>query len=260
MKKIPLVLALSWIIGSNLFTVSVGRLGLRAYEKYRYRQAHDPHFYLKRLIQTGPQKEALNSRYLAELMHISADRPTPLAYFNPKKATQRLKNSWVIKEASVKVLEPDTLYVDYVVRQPVALLADFENTALDEEGVPFPLKPFFTAKQLPEIYLGISSVQWSVPLKGKQMETAFSLLKATTKLPFEVKKIDVASLLAPSLGKREIVLVIQDTGFTRILRLPSKTYTQALSNYLELREKLPSDPLIVDLRLDNLGYTKKLVF
>jgi cell division septal protein FtsQ len=100
-------------------------------------------------VQTGPQKEILTTTYLAELINIAADPPTPIAYFNPQLAEKRLLASPVIKEAKVELIEPDTIYIDYTVRQPWALLRDFENTAIDEFGYPFPISPFSPPKNLP---------------------------------------------------------------------------------------------------------------
>jgi len=255
--KLPFAYALTWIVGSALFFTGFSHLFLKSYARKQYQRKHSPHYYLSRIVQTGPQKEMLSTTYLAELIHIAADPPTPIAYFDPVLAKRRLLTSPVIKEAQVELIEPDTIYIDYTVRQPCAMLDDFENTAIDEAGFPFPLFPFFPPKNLPHIYLGETQIQWTQPLIDKKWQLAFEILKFSSKLPFTLKRIDVEKAFADSLGTRGIVLTIEDERFTRILRLNTKEYEQNLGNYLELRKELPQKPYTIDLRLSQLAFLKE---
>lgn len=256
-RKLPLVYALMWIVGSSLFFTGTSHLILKSYSKKQYLRKHSPEYYLSRIVQTGPQREMLSTTYLAELIQIAADPPTCIAYFNPHIAEKRLLFSPVIKQASVKLIEPDTIYIDYTVRQPWAILDDFENTAIDEQGYPFPLSPFFSPKNLPKIYLGQTQVKWNYPITDKKLSLAFSLLECSSKLPFILKKIDVEKAFADTLGARGIVLVIEDDNFPRTLRLSTKDYAQNLVNYLELRKELPQKPYTIDLRLSQLAFLKE---
>jgi hypothetical protein len=256
-KKLPLANALMWIIGSALFCTGIFHLVLKSYLKKQYQKKHSPHYYLSRIVQTGPQRDMLSTTYLAELMCIAADPPTPIAYFNPSVAKKRLLSSPVIREASVKLIEPDTIYIDYTVRQPYAILDDFENTAIDEAGYPFPLFPFFSPKTLPRIYLGGAQIKWNTPILDKKLSLAFSILKFSSQFPFTLKRIDVEQAFADTLGIRGIVLIIEDDGFRRILRLSTKEYEQNLGNYLELRKELPEKAYTIDLRLSQLAFLKE---
>ena len=145
--RLSLVQSLLWIVGSTLFITGGTYKALKFYHNQHKSSAH---YFLCRIVQTGPQREALKTTYLAELMRISADRPVAVAAFDPAAAEKRLRYSPVIKEAEVKLIDPDTIYVDYTVRQPLAWLYDFENVALDEEGVPFPVSPFSLPKSFPK--------------------------------------------------------------------------------------------------------------
>lgn len=256
-KKLPLVEALMWIVGSCLISTGVFHLCLKSYTREQYLRKYSPKYCLSRIVQTGPQKEVLSTTYLAELMAVAKDPPTQVADFNPKYAQKKLLLSPVIKEAFVKVIEPDTIYVDYTVRDPVAILDDFENTALDEESICFPLFPFFSPKKLPHIRLGISHIQWKEPILDQKLTLAFSILKFSSKLPFTLKTIDVEQAFAQTLGTRGIVMIIEDEGFERILRLNTKEYEQNLSNYLQLREEMPQKPYTIDLRLSQLAFLKE---
>jgi hypothetical protein len=249
-----LVQSLTWVIGSALLITGGTYKGLKIYHRQHRTTAQT---YLCRIVQTGPQREALKTTYLAELMGISADRPVTVAAFDPLLARKRLLSSPLIKEAKVKLTAPDTVYVDYTVRQPVAWLYDFDNIALDEEGYPFPVSPFFSPKKLPEIYLGIRNFYWGRPLKVRNAELALTILQLLNRLSLQVKRLDVSKAFQPSLGRREVVLILDEQGFTKALRLTPKNIAQELGNYLELRPKLPPTAQIIDLRIPQLAFIEK---
>ena len=252
--KLSLVQSLMWIVGSTLFITGGTHKTLKWYQNKHKSTSHD---YLCRIVQTGPQREALKTTYLAELMRISADRPVTVSSFDLMAAQKRLLYSPVIKEAKVKLIEPDTIYVDYTVRQPLAWLYDFENIALDEEGVPFPVSPFFSPKKLPEVYLGIRNFYWNRPLKERNAQLALTILQLLSRLSLNVKRLDVSKAFLPSLGRREVVLVLDEQGFTKALRLTPKNFAQEMGNYLELRTKLPPKPQIIDLRIPQLAFIEE---
>lgn len=248
-----LVQGLAWVIGSALFITGGTYKGIKLY-KSRHPAAVT---YLCRIVQTGPQREALKTTYLAQLLQISADQPMAASSFNRAVAQQRLLSCPLIKEAKVKITAPDTVYVDYTVRQPFALLYDFENIALDDEGYPFPVSPFFTPKKLPELYLGIRNFYWGRPLKEKKAELALMILQLLNRLSLQVKRLDTSKAFEPSLGRREVVLILDEDGFTKTLRLTPKNFAQELGNYLELRPKLPPTAQIIDLRISQLAFIQE---
>ena len=95
---------------------------------------------------------------------------------------------------------------------------------------------------------------------------------------FFVKKIDVSQAYAPSLGKREIVVVLENeiclegegriALSTHFLRLSLKNFIKETSNYLKLREHLLEadkqemaiegaksvKEKVIDLRLSQLAF------
>ena len=93
-----LVQSLTWIVGSALLITGGAYKGI-----HHYRSQHFQTFpvYLCRIVQTGPQREALKTTYLAELMRISADKPVTAASFDPISAQKRLLLCPLIKEAKV---------------------------------------------------------------------------------------------------------------------------------------------------------------
>jgi hypothetical protein len=167
----------------------------------------------------------------------------------------------------VKRLPPNTLYVDYEVRRPIAWIADYQNTAIDRKGYLFPIDPFLSPKQMPEIYLGLppfeaaedsfgrSGGRWRAPLSNRYLTLAFDLLQTFEGSPWReglrLQRIDVSNAFAPSLGRREIVLFTEEeisfkTGeatfvFPKILRLAPKDWNQQLQNFFALRRSMIED-------------------
>jgi len=270
-KRIPLSKALIWIFGSAL--VVNGVAFYLFYPTFFQKERRDPKAFITAIVQTGPESQALNTDYLAELLELSVDAPTPMKAFNVKSATQKLLDSPVIQEASVQLVSPGIVYVDYTMRHPVALLSDYENVAIDATGTLFPFTPFYSPKNLPEIYLGLEEFPgWNMPLEGEKIALVFELLDII-EAPvvcdlFNIKSIDVSNLFDPSIGKREVVLLAEDHLdqylYPRYLRLSSKNYRQELANYLKLREALVEKERsqkateiptkIIDLRIPHLAF------
>lgn len=261
--RLPLSYAISWIIVSTLLCIGGSFAYLKQYVKKKHQKAFSYDHQIRSIIQTGPQKEALKTEYLAEILQISRDIPTSMVFFNEEVAKQRLFSSPLIAQADVKVLKPDALYIDYTIRQPIAWVEDYENVVIDKAGYPFPFYPFLSPKNLPYIYFGLSSfgkksndpdkpvVQWKEAMTGIYVNLAFSLLQLIHELGLShVVRIDLSHAFASSYGKREIVLTVehvivqwrngleQQIVFPHLLRLGTKNYREQLMNYLNLKEEL----------------------
>jgi hypothetical protein len=291
--KLPLSKALFWIGLTVLVFSGSALFGWLYYLHLKDKRASNDQYLIKAIIQTGPHQEALKTVYLAEILGLSVDMPTNLFQLNTKKAEQQLMLSPVIKQAKVTRMPPSTLYIDYAVRQPIMMLYDYHNAAIDSEGYLFPIRPFFTPKRLPELYLGLPAeeYQWNIPLKTPTVELALTLHALLSAPPyqstFRLLRIDVAHAFAESYGRREIILIIEDQfqtetngrkthyHFPRILRMSPDHYQNELKNYLKLREPLatkavkkypPQDienntmkapGLIIDLRIPPLAFMKE---
>jgi hypothetical protein len=221
------------------------------------------------IVQTGVEKEVLKTAYLAELLGLSVDAPSQLYALDLKKASQKILASPLISEVKMKRFPPGTLYIDYTVRKPLALLVDYSNTAIDKQGFLFPVAPFFSPKQLPEIYLGIPPFgaeedamgrkggKWHEPLKNRYFSLALEVLQFLEESylmeGMRIERIDVSNAFAPSLGQREIVLKVEDElaiqderkeiicFFPKLLRLAPKDYKSQLSNFFSLRSSMLDD-------------------
>lgn len=254
-----------------------------SYSFYLSWRAQDPANKIVAILQKSPDKEALKTTYLAELLDLSYDHPKNLFNFNTHEAQKKLLQSPLIKTASVSKIAPGTVYIEYQARKPIAFLGDISNTAIDEEGILFPFKPFFTPKKLPEIYLGLHQMEEETPLflgqapSGRNIELALQILKFLPKEldnNLRVVKIDLSHTHSSSYGQREIVIILENQittvenegGNARptwiYLRLNANDYLSALEHFRELQKSLISgqnkQPQVVDLRIPHYAYLQTL--
>ena len=208
------------------------------------------------IIQTGLDQKALKTDELASLLSLSRDKPTNLYLFDLKAGEKKLRAFPVIKEAFLKRKGPDTLYIDYTLREPLAMVADFENVAVDGEGKLFPFSPFFSPKNLPEVRFGLEKFSgWDKPLVG--FSSILKLIPLLEHYKLKPLLIDVAQIEAPSLGKRQIIVRLEN----HLVRLTPDQYEQQLGNYLEFLNELKLQETetgqtlkVIDLRLPKMAY------
>lgn len=289
-SKIPLKSAIFWILFSVLFVSGSAAAGLFYYRHIRNERFQQPQYNIIAIVQTTPDKERLKTIYLAEILNLSIDNPTNLFRFNAKEAQKTLLGSSFITKAHIKKILPNTIYIDYTLRKPVAYLLDYTNTMIDREGICFPFKPFFTPKKIPEIYLGLNDQQgfiWGEQIKGIKSKLALYLIDfiqenccAETST---LARVDVSNALADSFGQKQIIAIIEDrlekksddkelVVIPQILRLSTDNYRQELANYVALRPELLDKaredsqkmqditPIVVDLRIPELAFISGIGF
>ncbi len=287
MKKspdLPVWQSIFWIVGSALFFSGASHKLIQFYLVKKSKKEIPIIQEVSYIVQTSFQKEALHSDYLAELLELSKDKPTLFKQFNEKEAKKKLLDSPVFQDAIIKKISPDIVYIDYSIRKPVGWALDFLNTVVDKDGYLFPMVPFFSPKKLPEIYLGQDGVQDSClgaepsfkhPLKGKYMDLALRVLEffnGCEKDFFTVQRVDVSLAFFPTLGKKGVVVVLENelrdpqSKSIHFLKLSRLHFSKEIANYLKLRphllevEKervLMGDILkerVIDLRLSQLAF------
>lgn len=234
------------------------------YKSFYDLRAQDPRYYLEAIVQTGPERQALKTTYLAELLSLSIDLPTNLYQLDLKEAKISLLQSPLIKSANLKRVPPNTLYIDYTIRHPLVYLDDFANTALDDEGVLIPFKPFFSPKKLPQVFLGLDEKhEWGERLEDKRWQLALNILtefeKTLASQELNCVCVDVSQAFAESCGKRQIVLTLHENEvFTYLLRLNANHYSQGLKRFALLPKDAlkarKNNPVIIDMRIDKLSF------
>lgn len=222
---------------------------------------HDNQYRITALVQICNQPAPLKTQYLAELLDLSVDKPAHLYRFDLKKAKERLLASPWIKNAEIKKIHPQTLEIDYEMRQPVACLGDYRNAAFDSEGKVIPLEPHFNSKGLPIVYFGekVREGLWGHNLAQEKVKLAMNILEKVRALNERVKFIDVSEAFSESYGQRQVVVALESEPGKRVtLRLNGIDYESGLKRYKKLRqyyqEKGQLYPWIVDLRMEHLGF------
>ncbi|MBN1914885.1 MAG: hypothetical protein JW769_03240 [Parachlamydiales bacterium] len=296
-KKISLQRSFVWI---GLSVIGISGLSYFFYfgwpKIYAYKKSKSQVF-IDTIIQTGLKKQSLPTDYLAELIGLSCDKPTHFYDFDEKEAKKKLLQSPLMDRAEVKKFFPSTVYIDYSLKKPIALLEDYENVAMDAKGYLFPYSPFFAKEDLPKIYLGLPPFgqkegmreggQWVIPLKDSYFDLAKTLVNIIqSQGNFTVTMIDVGQAFSASYGKREIVIGIQSSIileyegtkkqaiFPFYLRLSTRGYAKELGNFLTLHAKIIGDytrqlrastlpdrayfsPKVIDLRLSKVAYIQE---
>ncbi|MBN4066870.1 FtsQ-type POTRA domain-containing protein [Simkania negevensis] len=259
---LPLSKALLYIFLSTACISGVVTLGWLYYLHIIGSRMKSDQYLITTLIQKASTKDSLAAPMLAELLELSYDNPTNIYLFDGDQAQKRLLASPVIAKAVVNEIYPNSVRVDYTLRTPVAYLYDWSNTALDENGVAFPVEPFYELQTLPEIILGLphekvegyGEVPWGRVYGGEKGLLALELLKELRgrfdPKAARVKFVDVSRVDHEQYGTREIVVgleeslrgVYQDDSLflivSRTLRLPVKEYKKAIENYVELKKHL----------------------
>lgn len=258
--------AFFFLFFSTLIISGIPTLCYQSITHFLKERKKSPKYFIEKIVQTGPTKKALPTKYLAEWLDLSIDDPVNLYAVSVEEKQKALEKSPLIEKASLKKFPPNTLYVDYTVRKPIAKVADFENMAMDKKGYLFPFYPYFPAKNLPEIYFGIESfsqspskkkrVFWNEAMSFPEAKMAQKILTLIEEqpLPFSIKKIDLSRAFLERLGKREVIFQIEERVpiqkgnkgykwgiFPKILRLSPKNIHKQLGNFLVLREKMLID-------------------
>lgn len=268
-EKFTIQKSLLWIVFSTLVVSGSIYTLFFCYQKFNRSKITDSHYQITSVLQMNHQTESLEGEYLAELMELSKDFPKNLHAFDTSAAEKKLLTSPLIREAKVKKVYPQTVFVEYEMREPIAILLDYENTALDLQKHIFPINPFFSPKKLPEIYLGLPEFgcnrivdqrkggSFDEPVENPYMDLALKIYRIFQRPEFKqnlcLRRIDVSNAFADSYGRREIVVKIEESlmfdehfrkivcTFPRTLRINSKEYNQQLYNFLSLSSQIKKD-------------------
>lgn len=253
---VPLSRALIWILLSTVVVSGSATLAWLYSQRLEARRINDPNYTITEILQRPSSPEGLPSNYLAEILGLSKDQPLNSYRLHPANAAKKLEIHPVIEWAQVGKLLPDTVVIDYKLREPLAIVVDWSNTAVDKHGKLFPLEPFYEKEGLPELVLGLSkdhSPAWGKRVEGEEWGLAKEILAACEDCP---RRIDLSNAFAPSFGKREIIVVTEE----RILRLNSRYWRENLRHYEALKPELQkitdSTDSPIDLRIPKVAFVK----
>lgn len=269
--RLPLATAIMWILLSVLFISGSMTLAWLYYLHLINLRGKDDAYQITMVIQKNSGVTRIPTPYFTELLDLSSDKSQNLYRFDVKDAKEKILSSPIIKNVEVKKIKPSTIYIDYIAREPVIIIADYENVAMDQEGYLFPFFSYYADKNLPSIYLGLAPFgeegggTWNLPLKNEKLEYAFECIDewknhAGVVPSSSTIKFDVSQAFAPSYGQRELVVKITDSGFEHLLRLDCSNLELGIKEYFSLlcyihqTGKYGKESLIIDLRIPRLAY------
>lgn len=266
-KLIPIPKALFLIVLSTLLISGTAFFIATYYIAAQEERAAQSTYDIVAIIQATDEPEPLKTMCFAESLNLSCDKPCNLYRFNVDEAVQKLYQLPIIKFAKIQKILPGTLYIEYQLRHPIAYLADFSNTAIDQEGVAFPHKPFLTPKNLPEVVLGLdehSYFQWGVKLPQEKIQIGLNVLSTLNAMEgVKVTKVDLSKACAQSNGQCELIIFVEtlEAPHHKILRINPQNFEEALNNFAHLNRYLShegknwkEEKILVDLRVAKLGY------
>jgi cell division septal protein FtsQ len=245
-EKLPFKRAAIAILAATAIISGGAAFSLLYYSHIQESQKQDPAFYLRILEQKG----GLPQNYIEELLGLCVDQPINLLEFDSGEARKHLLNSPVIKSAEVKTSLPNACHVVYSLYEPVAILADWDNAALDRGGRIIPWRPFFSKDKLPLLAIGgAQDVKWGDKLKLQRVELALKLLRS---LPLDkISLIDVSRVELPSFGQRELIVTLGKA----IVRLNPDEWESGWRNFQKVEGLVNQKQLsVIDLRISKLGY------
>lgn len=236
---------------------------------------------IKSIVQKTKSVEKLKTKIFLDLLDLTTEKMTDLNKFDLKKAEEKLRSFPLIDQVKIAKVYPETLSIEYVLKEPMFFVADFKNVAIDEKGYLFPIEPYLAPKKLPKVVLGITFDSWEKKVESKEFDLVSDLLFLLKGRPeIVVKKIDASNALSKDYGKREIVLTIEERLFNGhhvfyfpfVLRLNPNHFDKQLANFLALRKEMLKDyesqiqtlteskrfeEKIIDLRIENLALIQK---
>ncbi len=275
-ERISLMQALFIIIGSMIIISGSSFWGYYQHKQWKAKQFTDDKYNIKYINQRSLSDNVLDTQYLAEIIGLSLDNKENFYKFDIDNAKEKLNNSSHIKHAEIKKEGPDSIYIEYLTKDPIAKIHDVENYAMDAEGNVFLYEPFFKNLNIPKIFFGnLNTLQDVNKLEGKNIDLAVKLLKLLSlkeiKESFKINLIDMSKTFNDSYGKREIVISLEDTMtvnngtiyvFPKILRLNCVEYTKQLSNFLELNNKMKNDytkQVDPNIQADKIIFSTKVI-
>lgn len=270
-KKLSFKRALIWILFSTALISGTAALATLYYFNFQEIQLQDEHYTITTIQQVGQDSGRLSTSYLAELLELSIDSKVNLIGYKIDQAEKKLLISPIIKSAKVYKVKPSTLAINYSLRKPLFRLIDFENAAIDKEGMVFPITPFFDCDELPELYLGTSveSFKWGQIVELEEEQLALEIVDSVLALDLfktiEIRKIDVSKIRYPSSGERQVVIVCRERGFFNdwILRFRVSDIQQQMIQFVSLLEYLHQEQdylssKIIDFRAPDLAFMQNL--
>ncbi len=259
-RRLTLRQALWAILLPTILLSGGAALGIAAYRYLKTVHRNDPDYRIKALVQRPEGNYTLPTILLIELAGLSSDYPLNLYAFPAAAAENRLKQWGVFDKIVLSKIFPDTLVVEYRLKEPIAYIQNISNSALAMDGTVIPFHPFYTAKKIPSVRLD-EEKKWGDSLSQNTLQRVISMLETAGRLQKQssllVEYIDLSdrdSLLD------EIDIKCKLGQRTRWLRLTGDSCDEQAKAYLKhehLIEKWERENernnVVIDLRVPGVA-------
>jgi hypothetical protein len=249
-----------WIlsVGCTLLGAAISWI---AWQQVLFNRAQDPSFAVQALVQTGPEVEALPTAYLAEMLQLTTDQPANLYQLYLPALRSKLLRCPCIAQASLQRLGSNTLQVTYTARQPIARLADLQNSLLSADGALLPYQPFYRPRRLPTVLIGLQSQAvenlgkrvWGRSVPPEIQNLANQILTHPLWNELELTWLDLSQAFDPDYSRAEVIIrcQTQQQGHSFWVRLSPRMWEEGLSHLacLTAQTALLIDTEIADLRM-----------
>lgn len=170
-----------------------------------------------------------------------------------------------ILHARTWIMPPQTLGVEYKLREPIAFVGGAKNVALDENGVVFFVSPFFSHKRLAVLNVNLGAFE-SLGLlqqaiaRSKEARIGVHLIKEmtclSTKLHLTLTLVDMCAWSETNFFRKEVIVGFSHLRFPEkvlYVRIHPKTLRQSLKLMEVVLSKLVDSSFrggVLDMRFD----------
>jgi len=221
-----------------------------------------PSVLLKTLIQKTPTSQALSARFFSDYLGLSpGGRFQILQKLDLSKIQKKLEEFPIFKHVHAEFTPIGELLVSYELRKPVLALKDYAQLGVDAEGMIVPIAPYYSPKRLPEVYLGLKTIEWNRAQQVNQALDIMAYFDHHALETFTLKLIDLSRLTHSIPSHREIIVTISIFNKNHYLRLNPQHVDRALHRYMRLfkEAKLKNqlhESIIFDARITKFATLK----
>lgn len=237
--------------------------GIAAYLVFRHRQETcrraDPTYEIKAIVQRT-SGQGVSTNLLMELLDLSTDQPSNLCAFSVIHAEKKLKSWGVFKDIQISKVFPDTLVIDYKMKEPLAYLQNRSNTAISAEGDVIPFHPFYSPKKIPVVRLG-QDLAWGDSANTDLIQLLNVIQLIRQELQHSIELVDFSEI---NNFNDQIIIHSRFKNKNRWLRLDKSAlsnqivhYKKILPTLLKWEEQNDSNVTVVDLRLPEVALINK---
>lgn len=217
------------IIGLSLCLVS-----LPTY-LFLFGKKEDKVFLLRTIIQKTTTINPLSPRFFSDYLGLSpSGKALNLHKLDESKIQKKLQEFPIFKTIQAQLSEQGELLVSYELRKPIFILSDYGNLGLDAEGYILPLKPYYSPKILPQVYLGIEHFQWNHKHPISHALEVLSFFQKQHNDAFSIQTIDLSRLSHKIPAHREVIVTMVFLNKKHYLRLHPDRIEMALKRYIHL--------------------------